>query len=124
MLTPFFHAHADWGLWVLRHLVFRLFLAHPDVCTRDGQALPRYVVFTPPFAAASKLISAPAEELDVVFAVSTRQHAAYQLRQFVWWMRTHFLCQNVDAQPDLYDFSHLSLAQGNFNTGAPTAPDC
>lgn len=44
------------------------------------------------------------EELDAVFSVSTRRHAAYQLREVPIWFKKHILRQkNVEEQPPLYE---------------------
>ncbi|KAL2817522.1 hypothetical protein BDW59DRAFT_132559 [Aspergillus cavernicola] len=42
------------------------------------------------------------EELDLVFSVSTRHHAAYQLRNAVWHFRTWILRQKLEPMPKLY----------------------
>ncbi|KAI5480152.1 hypothetical protein MNV49_001813 [Pseudohyphozyma bogoriensis] len=51
------------------------------------------------------------EELDVVFSVSTRTHAAYQWREFIRFFKVNVFRQSVPPQEPLYDFSHLSSAQ-------------
>ncbi|KAL2795322.1 hypothetical protein BJX66DRAFT_302237 [Aspergillus keveii] len=43
------------------------------------------------------------EELDRVFSVSTRHHAAYQLRNAVWHFRTWILRQKLEPLPKLYE---------------------
>ncbi|KII91690.1 hypothetical protein PLICRDRAFT_123227 [Plicaturopsis crispa FD-325 SS-3] len=43
------------------------------------------------------------EELDVVFSVSTRKHAAYQLRQIGWFVTRYILRQDVPKEK-LYSF--------------------
>ncbi|KAL5631975.1 hypothetical protein ACGC1H_000116 [Rhizoctonia solani] len=43
------------------------------------------------------------EELDQVFSVPTRTHAAYQLREVPIWFKRNILRQNVERQPKLYE---------------------
>ncbi|KAL4963467.1 sugar porter family MFS transporter [Aspergillus stella-maris] len=43
------------------------------------------------------------EELDRVFSVSTRHHAAYQLKNAVWHFRTWVLRQRLEPMPKLYE---------------------
>ncbi|KAL4738772.1 general substrate transporter [Aspergillus similis] len=43
------------------------------------------------------------EELDRVFSVKTRHHAAYQLRNAVWHFRTWVLRQKLEPMPKLYE---------------------
>ncbi|KAL4867980.1 hypothetical protein BDV12DRAFT_170417 [Aspergillus spectabilis] len=42
------------------------------------------------------------EELDRVFSVSTRHHAAYQLKNAIWHFRTWVLRQKLEPMPKLY----------------------
>ncbi|KAF8606306.1 hypothetical protein BDV93DRAFT_489755 [Ceratobasidium sp. AG-I] len=55
------------------------------------------------------------EELDQVFSVPTRTHAAYQLREIPIWFKRHILRQDVERQPKLY--SHED--SGTTKTYAP-----
>ncbi|KAL4926381.1 sugar porter family MFS transporter [Aspergillus undulatus] len=43
------------------------------------------------------------EELDRVFSISTRHHAAYQLRNAVWHFRTWVLREKLEPMPKLYE---------------------
>lgn len=44
------------------------------------------------------------EELDQVFAVSTRRHASYQLFEVLpWWIKKWVLFQNPGPCPELYE---------------------
>jgi hypothetical protein len=57
------------------------------------------------------------EELDAVFSVSTRRHAAYQLRQVpIFFKKYVFRMKNVKEQPPLYE----EVSNEN-KTFAPTA---
>lgn len=43
------------------------------------------------------------EELDYVFAVPTRRHAAFQAREaFPWWCRKYLLLRKDEPAPQLY----------------------
>jgi hypothetical protein len=45
------------------------------------------------------------EELDYVFAVPTRTHMNYQLKQMLpWWFKTYILRRTGIPQPQLYKF--------------------
>ncbi|KAI0808764.1 hexose transporter [Xylaria sp. FL0064] len=45
------------------------------------------------------------EELDVVFNMSTRRHASYQLKEVLpWWIRRYVLRQSSKPAPPLYHF--------------------
>lgn len=45
------------------------------------------------------------EELDYVFGVPTRTHAAFQGgKQFPWWFRRWVLMRKGEAEPELYHF--------------------
>lgn len=48
------------------------------------------------------------EELDQVFSVPTRTHAAYQLRQVPYWLRKNILRQNVGPQEVLYPWEAVT----------------
>ncbi|KAL4999955.1 hypothetical protein BDV10DRAFT_193242 [Aspergillus recurvatus] len=50
------------------------------------------------------------EELDRVFSVKTRHHAAYQLRNAVWHFRTWVLRQKLEPMPKLYDMTNSAAA--------------
>ncbi|KAI0206862.1 sugar transporter-domain-containing protein [Astrocystis sublimbata] len=54
------------------------------------------------------------EQLDVVFNVSTRKHASYQLKEVLpWWVRRYVLRQTLKPKPHLYDFE----IDGNVEVG-------
>lgn len=44
------------------------------------------------------------EELDQVFSVSTRRHAAYQIRNAVWHFRVWVLRQKLQPLPKFYEW--------------------
>ncbi|PYI04639.1 MFS sugar transporter [Aspergillus sclerotiicarbonarius CBS 121057] len=52
------------------------------------------------------------EELDQVFSVSTRKHAAYQLRNAWWHFRVWVLRQKLDPLPRFYEHAE-ELAEGH-----------
>ncbi|RAK98491.1 sugar porter family MFS transporter [Aspergillus ibericus CBS 121593] len=51
------------------------------------------------------------EELDQVFSVSTRKHAAYQLRNAAWHFRVWILRQKLEPLPKFYEHAE-ELAEG------------
>ncbi|KAI1350546.1 hexose transporter [Xylaria sp. FL0043] len=54
------------------------------------------------------------EELDVVFNLSTRRHASYQLKEVLpWWIRRYVLRQSSKPAPPLYHFE----INGNVEVG-------
>lgn len=42
------------------------------------------------------------EELDQVFSVSTRKHAAYQVKNAIWHFRVWILRQKLEPLPEFY----------------------
>jgi hypothetical protein len=44
------------------------------------------------------------EELDQVFSVPTRKHAAYQIRNAVWHFRVWILRQKLEPLPKFYEW--------------------
>ncbi|KDQ05862.1 hypothetical protein BOTBODRAFT_39916 [Botryobasidium botryosum FD-172 SS1] len=51
------------------------------------------------------------EELDQVFSVSTRTHAAYQGRAVPLWIKRHILRREVQDQPPLYAHENVISKQ-------------
>ncbi|KAH7261768.1 hypothetical protein BKA59DRAFT_1799 [Fusarium tricinctum] len=45
------------------------------------------------------------EELDNVFSVSNREHAAYYTRKLPWYLKKHILRKDVPPFPELYEFA-------------------
>jgi hypothetical protein len=43
------------------------------------------------------------EELDQVFSVPTRTHAAYQMRNAIWHFRVWILRQKLEPLPKFYE---------------------
>ncbi|KAL2851246.1 hypothetical protein BJX68DRAFT_69698 [Aspergillus pseudodeflectus] len=60
------------------------------------------------------------EELDRVFSVSTRHHAAYQLRNAVWHFRTWVLRQKLEPLPKLYETVDSSTPEMKSETRTDT----
>lgn len=64
------------------------------------------------------------EELDYVFAVTTRRHASYQLGTVApWWIKRYIFRRKDLVCPELYkidldDDSSLGVMPGNNKTGA------
>lgn len=52
------------------------------------------------------------EELDYVFGVPTRTHAAFQGgKQFPWWFRRYVLQRKGEPEPELYHFDHVDYME-------------
>lgn len=52
------------------------------------------------------------EELDYVFGVPTRTHAAFQGgKQFPWWFRRYILQRKGEPEPELYHFDHVDVTE-------------
>lgn len=50
------------------------------------------------------------EELDYVFGVSTRKHAAFELReQIPWWFGKWILRRKSQPEPQLYHFQDAGI---------------
>ncbi|KAL3486509.1 hypothetical protein BJX62DRAFT_241931 [Aspergillus germanicus] len=60
------------------------------------------------------------EELDRVFSVSTRHHAAYQLRNAIWHFRTWILRQKLEPLPKLYETVDSSTPEMKSETQTAT----
>ncbi|KAM0324480.1 hypothetical protein ACHAPQ_008339 [Fusarium lateritium] len=45
------------------------------------------------------------EELDNVFSVSNREHAAYYMRKLPWYLKKYILRKDVSPFPELYEFA-------------------
>ncbi|KAI9373475.1 hypothetical protein BJX61DRAFT_533140 [Aspergillus egyptiacus] len=58
------------------------------------------------------------EELDRVFSVPTRQHAAYQLRNAIWHFRKWILRQKLEPMPKLYKMAETSEPEVQVETKA------
>ena len=50
------------------------------------------------------------EELDYVFGVTTRRHAAFQAKEmFPWWFRRWILWRKGEPMPQLYRFEDTGV---------------
>ncbi|APA16016.1 hypothetical protein sscle_16g107860 [Sclerotinia sclerotiorum 1980 UF-70] len=65
------------------------------------------------------------EELDYVFAVPTRTHAKFQIReQFPWWARKYLLRRKGEPEPQLYRFEDEEWVENELDTrGVSTGND-